>query len=137
MAPAPKSSTLSQLTTFLRDERLVPFLNYLLLFFMVMTVGLTGVMALIVANFAELKAPEWVKSHYRFQVRTFWIAIVPIIVMTFLYVYIQRHSAGGMASAVALGLMVLCLLYTVGRVITGFNHLFHKRPHPAPDTLLA
>lgn len=137
MATEPKSTTLSQLTAFLRDERLVPFLNYLLLFFMVMTVGLSGVLALIVANFAEFKAPEWVKSHYRFQARTFWIAIVPVILMTVVYVFIQRHGGGGVAPAVALGLMALCLLYTVGRVITGFNHLFHKRPHPDPDTLLA
>lgn len=134
--PAPQGSTLSDLATFLKDDRVVPVLNYGLLFFMVMTFGFTGVLALIVANFAEDKAPDWIKGHYHFQVRTFWIAIVPILGTLIFYLFVQKNALGGVMPTIAVSLMVICLAYTVGRAVMGFNHLFHKRPYPNPNTLL-
>ena len=135
-APAPKGSTLADLKGFLKDDRVVPVLNYGLLFFMVMTFGFTGVLALIVANFAESKAPEWIKGHYQFQVRTFWIAIIPILGTLAFYLFVQKNNLGGAMPAIAVSLMVVCLGYTVGRAVMGFNHLFHKRPYPNPNALL-
>ena len=63
----------------LADPRKVPFLNYLMLFLMVLTVGMTGVIALRIASFREDDAPDWLKSHYEFQRRTFWLGVAPII----------------------------------------------------------
>ncbi len=134
--PAPQGSTLSDLATFLKDDRVVPVLNYGLLFFMVMTFGFTGVLALIVANFAEDRAPDWIKGHYQFQVRTFWIAIVPILGTLIFYLFVQKNNLGGVLPTIAVSLMVVCLAYTVGRAVMGFNHLFHKRPYPNPNALL-
>ena len=134
--PAPKGSTLSDLTNFLKDDRVVPVLNYGLLFFMVMTVGFTGVLALIVANFAQDKAPDWIKGHYEFQVRTFWIAIMPILFSSAFYLFVQRNHLTGVMAVVAVCSIIICLAYTAGRAVMGFNHVFNKRPYPKPDALL-
>ncbi len=134
--PAPRGSAISDLAGFLKDARVLPVLNYGLLFFMVMTFGFTGVLALIIANFAENTAPDWIKGHYHFQVRTFWIAVVPILGTLAFYLFVQRNGLGGVMPTIAVSLMVVCLAYTVGRAVMGFNHLFHKRPYPNPNALL-
>lgn len=136
MTPAPKGSTLSDLVGFLKDDRVVPVLNYGLLFFMVMTFGFTGVLALIVANFAQDKAPDWIKGHYEFQVRTFWIAIMPILGTLVFYLFVQRNHLTGIMATLAISLMVVCLAYTAGRAVIGFNHVFNKRPYPKPTALV-
>ena len=134
--PAPKGSTLSDLVGFLKDDRVVPVLNYALLFFMVMTVGFTGVLALIVANFAQDKAPDWIKGHYEFQVRTFWIAIMPVLLSSAFYLFVQRNHLTGVMAVVAVCSIVICLGYTAGRSVVGFNHVFNQRPYPKPAALV-
>lgn len=119
---------------FLADERLVPFINYALLFFMVMTYGLTGVIVLMVGTFLIDKAPEWVKSHYQFQIRTFWICIVPVLLFSFLGLFLARS---GTASPTLLFIVALIPLIWIGsRASIGFNHLFHRRAHPNPKSWL-
>ena len=39
-------------------------------------VGVTGIIGLIMAYVYRADAPEWVKTHYRFQIRTFWIGLL-------------------------------------------------------------
>jgi len=124
-----KSSTglVASLKSIATDNRLVPMLNYLFVFLMVMTLGLSGILALLVANFREEKAADWLKSHYEFQKRTFWIGILPVLAGFFavlrLHVTDQR---------VMLVLLVVPLGYTAGRAALGFNHLFHGRAVPNP-----
>ncbi|MGN6422562.1 MAG: hypothetical protein ACTHLA_04540 [Asticcacaulis sp.] len=123
--------------SFASDARLPAFLNYILIFFMVLTFGLTGVLALLMASFAEDKAPDWIKSHYQFQVRSFWFAIVPVVLSAALYTVVQKHGVTSpTVNIVMLGLVLICLGYTVGRAIMGFNHLLYFRPLPNPKTWL-
>ena len=35
--------------------------------------GITGIIGVIVAYVNKGDAPEWMQSHYRFQIRTFWM----------------------------------------------------------------
>jgi uncharacterized membrane protein len=39
-------------------------------------VGVTSIIGLIMAYVHRADAPEWVKTHYRFQIRTFWIGLL-------------------------------------------------------------
>lgn len=39
-------------------------------------VGLTGIIALIMAYVLKDDAPQWLQTHYRFQIRTFWIGLL-------------------------------------------------------------
>lgn len=124
----------SELKTFLSDARGVAMLNYALLFFMVMTVGATGVVALLIITFAEDKAADWIKSHYRFQVRTFWIGVVPAILTYFIgQVLLRRYHADPLAM---FAVVMPVLAWTTARVATGFNHLLNSRAYPNPKTWL-
>ncbi len=124
------STTRAQLKTFLSDQRIVPFLNYALLVFMLMTYGMTGIIALIIATFAEDKAPDWIKSHYEFQRRTFWVGIGPVLITSLCMTMFSRFLPG----PVVVAFIILSLIFVVGRVVMGFNHLLYNRPYPNPKT---
>ncbi len=128
-----KSSTglVASLKSIATDNRLVPMLNYLFVFLMVMTLGLSGILALLIANFREEKAADWLKSHYEFQKRTFWIGIVPVLLVFFAVLRLRVTD-----QRIMLVLLVLPLAYTAGRAALGFNHLFHGRPVPNPKAWL-
>ncbi|MEI9904767.1 MAG: hypothetical protein WDN06_12930 [Asticcacaulis sp.] len=124
----------SQLQAFLRDGRGLPMLNYALLFFMVMTVGATGVVALLIATFAEDKAPDWVKTHYRFQVRTFWIGVLPAILTYFAgQVLLKVYRTDPL---IMFFVVLPVLAWVAARVAIGFNHLLNERPYPNPKSWL-
>ncbi|MGA9658911.1 MAG: hypothetical protein WBQ60_07415 [Asticcacaulis sp.] len=113
-----------------QDPRLVAFINYALLFFTVMTFGLSAMVVMLIANFAEDKASDWLKSHYEFQKRTFWYSIVPILLISVFYTFVQRHNMGTAMTVAALVLLLAAMGYTAGRAIMGFNHLMHNRNVP-------
>ncbi|MDI7776283.1 hypothetical protein [Asticcacaulis sp. EMRT-3] len=132
-----KTGFFDSFKAFARDPRQAAFLNYLLLFFIVLTFGLTGVLALLIANVAEEKAADWLKTHYQFQIRTFWFSIVPVILSAVIYTFVQKHHvANPTVGYVMMGLVLVCLGYTVGRAIMGFNHLLYGRPIPNPKAWL-
>jgi uncharacterized membrane protein len=39
-------------------------------------VGITGLIGLVMAYVYQPTAPAWVQTHYRFQIRTFWIGLL-------------------------------------------------------------
>jgi len=39
-------------------------------------IGLTGIIALIMAYVLKDDSPDWLQTHYRFQIRTFWIGLL-------------------------------------------------------------
>ena len=125
--PVTNNKVTATLKGVVTDSRLVPMVNYFFVFLMVMTVGVSGILALLVANFREEKAPDWLKSHYEFQKRTFWIGIVPVLIVSF--AVIRLHLTD---ERIILALLVLPLAYTTGRAVLGFNHLFYERPIPNP-----
>ncbi len=139
--------TADQLVTFLKDGRGMGMLGYALLFFMVLTLGATGIVALILLTFAETdKTPEWIKSHYQFQIRTFWIGIVPTLATVFLVRIVPpliiAAVGKGQASVEAAGtlstflLVMPVLAWAAARCALGFNHLFYNRPYPNPKSWL-
>ena len=125
--PASNNKAVATLKGVITDTRIVPMLGYFLVFLMVMTMGVSGILALLLANFREEKAPDWLKSHYEFQKRTFWIGIAPTLLVFFavmrLHVTDQR---------IILVLLAIPLAYTAGRAVLGFNNLFYQRPVPNP-----
>ena len=38
--------------------------------------GITGIIGVVMAYINKTDAPEWLKSHYQFQIRTFWIGAI-------------------------------------------------------------
>jgi len=41
-----------------------------------LVVGITGLIGVIMAYVYQGAAPPWVQTHYRFQIRTFWIGLL-------------------------------------------------------------
>lgn len=40
--------------------------------------GVTGIVGVVMAYISKDDAPDWVKTHYQFQIRTFWIGALYI-----------------------------------------------------------
>ena len=66
-------------------------------------------------------APDWLKSHYQFQIRTFWIGA--------LYLFI-----GVLLSQFIIGLLILLfwLLWLIVRCARGIKYLDRREAHPDP-----
>ena len=47
-----------------------------ILYFAGLVVGITVLIGVIIAYVNHTDAPDWVKTHYRFQIRTFWIGLL-------------------------------------------------------------
>jgi uncharacterized membrane protein len=47
-----------------------------LLYFASLLVGVTSIIGVIIAYVYRADSPEWVATHYRFQIRTFWIGLL-------------------------------------------------------------
>ena len=47
-------------------------------------IGLTGIIAVIMAYVNRDDSTDWLQSHYRFQIRTFWIGLLYIALGLFL-----------------------------------------------------
>jgi uncharacterized membrane protein len=123
------ASTLTQVKALIKDERAVPMLIYALLFFMAMSMGFAGVLALVLIYLNQDDATELTKSHYIFQKNTFWYGIGAIITCLIL-------GAIGVPF-LPMGIFVIAFFWIVIRATIGYNHLLHMRPHPDPKTLLA
>jgi uncharacterized membrane protein len=84
-------------------------------------IGITGVVGVIMAYINKSDAPEWLQSHYRFQIRTFWIG--------FLYLVI-----GSILSMVFVGFFVLLFwaVWLIVRCVKGMKSLDKNEAHPNP-----
>ena len=71
--------------------------------------GVTSFIGVIVAYINKGDAPEWVQSHYRFQIRTFWISLLLAVI-------------GMVTMMVGIGFLVWAFLAVWGliRVVSGF-----------------
>jgi uncharacterized membrane protein len=59
-----------------------------ILYLVSLLVGVTSIIGVIMAYVNRAEAPEWVQTHYRFQIRTFWIGLLYglIGIVTFIFV---------------------------------------------------
>ena len=47
-----------------------------ILYLVSLVFGVTSIIGVIMAYMYRAEAPEWVATHYRFQIRTFWIGLL-------------------------------------------------------------
>jgi uncharacterized membrane protein len=66
-----------------RDDRLFAIVNYVF-FLLGSIIGITSVLGLIIAYARKDKAPNWLHSHYVFQIRTFWYALLALFLSSIL-----------------------------------------------------
>ncbi len=92
-----------------------------ILYLVGIVIGITGIIGVIIAYINKTDAPEWLQSHYQFQVRTFWIG--------FLYLII-----GGVLTLAVIGYLVFpfYVIWLIVRCAKGIKALDNKQAHPNP-----
>ncbi len=83
--------------------------------------GVTTLVGLVMAYVNKDDAPEWLKTHYRFQIRTFWISLLYVVI--------------GFASLfIVIGWFVLLftLVWFVVRCVKGMKYVGRKEAYPNP-----
>lgn len=83
--------------------------------------SIVGLVGLVIAYVNRGDAPNWLRSHYQFQIRTFWIGL--------LYAFI-----GFVLTYILIGFLVLlfCVIWMIIRCVKGMKYLEQKEAHPDP-----
>lgn len=104
----------------LQDDKTLPIVIYALHIAGAVT-GVTCVIAAILAYLSRKDAPAWLASHYEFQIRTFWLALVLSVVSILL-----TPLGVGAVLLIAVG------LWLVVRGVVGLSTLLKGQPYPTP-----
>ncbi|MFD2261342.1 DUF4870 family protein [Lacibacterium aquatile] len=88
-----------------------------------MVVGVTPLIGIIVAYVNKGSGAEWVQSHYRFQIRTFWIGLLIAVI-------------GLVTSFIMIGFLVLLayVIWWIVRCVVGLKYLSRREAHPNPGS---
>ena len=87
--------------------------------------GLTAIVGVIIAYVYQGDGPRWLDSHFRFQIRTFWIGLLyTVICIVLMFVVVGYFLA------------LLALLWFIVRCAKGMKHLSRGEPHPDPTSWL-
>jgi uncharacterized membrane protein len=88
-----------------------------------LVVGITPLIGLVMAYVYRDGAPHWLRTHYHFQIRTFWIGLVFILV-------------GAVTTGILIGFLILVfwLMWYVVRCVRGLKLAGERRPVPNPLT---
>ncbi|MCU7958888.1 MAG: hypothetical protein KZQ58_02605 [gamma proteobacterium symbiont of Bathyaustriella thionipta] len=83
--------------------------------------GLTGIVGVVMAYINRAEAPEWLQSHYQFQIRTFWIGLLYLV-------------TGFLLAIVLIGYLLLLfwVVWLIVRCVKGMQFLDKKEAHPNP-----
>lgn len=85
--------------------------------------GITALIGVVMAYIYRADAPDWVRSHYDFQIRTFWIAVLMSVV-------------GMVLSVVVVGFLLLLfeLVWLIARCVKGMQVIGRGEAHPDPES---
>ena len=92
-----------------------------ILYLVGIVVGVTGIVGVVMAYLNHGQAEDWLKSHYRFQIRTFWIGALFLII-------------GGMLTIVVIGWFIILfwVVWLIVRSVKGMQYLERGEMHPNP-----
>ncbi|RPA61961.1 hypothetical protein EGC86_13080 [Shewanella frigidimarina] len=92
-----------------------------LLYMVGLLFGITGIIGVVMAYINKGDAPEWLKTHYQFQIRTFWIGAI--------YIFL-----GSILSLVIIGWFVLLFwaVWLIIRSLKGMKALELEKPIENP-----
>ncbi|MDE0451904.1 MAG: hypothetical protein OXI90_09065 [Gammaproteobacteria bacterium] len=88
-------------------------------------VGVTAIVGVVLAYMAREDAPNWLASHYRFQIRTFWLLLLFSLIAAVLTVVLIGYLV---LLATAVWLLVRC--------VKGWRHLDRREPVENVETWL-
>lgn len=85
--------------------------------------GITGIVGVVMAYINKAEAEDWLKSHYQFQIRTFWIGL--------LFIFI-----GSLLAVILIGYLIILawVVWLIIRCLQGMKTLDQGKPHPNPTS---
>ncbi len=96
-----------------------------ILYLVSLVVGVTAIIGVVIAYVNAGDAPEPLESHYRFQIRTFWIALLYGVVSFFLTFVVVGAIA-----------FVFVAVWLIVRCAKGLRYLARNEPYPDAGTWL-
>ena len=108
----------------LNDERQMAFVVYLCYLgsFIVQPLSLVGVVLAYVYRDA---APDWLKAHFAYQIRTFWIGLLYLAVSVLLCFVL-----------IGFVLLLACMAWFVVRCALGIDRILKREPPANPQSWL-
>jgi uncharacterized membrane protein len=105
----------------LQDDKTMALVVYALYMAGLISAGLTGVVGVVLAYVSKDAAPEWLRSHYVFQIRTFWLAL-------------GFSAIGCILLPIGIGFVILpaVWVWVAVRCILGLSWLLKIQPYPTP-----
>ncbi len=79
--------------------------------------GVTVIVGVVLAYMGRAEAPNWLKSHYRFQIRTFWL----LVLFSFIGVVLLLVWVGYLV-------LVATAVWLIARCLKGWRHLDRREP---------
>jgi len=95
------------------------------LYLLSLLLGVTALVGVVVAYVYQGEAPEGLRTHYRFQIRTFWIGVL--------------YALGGIVlTPIFVGFLVFVFVavWLIVRCVKGFQRLSRQEPIADPATWL-
>lgn len=80
-------------------------------------VGITGIIGLIMAYVMHGDADDWLKTHYRFQIRTFWIGLLYTTIGLFL-----------LQVKIGFFILLFTFVWLIVRCSKGLRYLENRQP---------
>ncbi len=92
-----------------------------ILYFVNIIIGFAGIIGVIMAYVNRGDAPDWLKTHYQFQIRTFWIGLLYTVI-------------GLILTYVLIGVLILLfvVVWWIVRTAKGMKYLDKQEAHPNP-----
>lgn len=104
----------------------MPLVVYIL-YLSSIVLGITSIIGVIMAYVSKGDAPDWEQTHYRFQIRTFWIGLLfgAILMVMFMTMIL---------APIAMILSLLVLIWFVVRCVKGLIAFNDNKPIANPKT---
>ena len=103
------------------DERQMALIIYIL--FLAPLGGVTHIIGLVLAYVQRETAPAWLRTHYTYLIRTFWMGLLYFVCAAILC-----------ALLIGFALLPLVFLWFIVRCAVGLSRLFRYEAMPRPDT---
>lgn len=105
----------------LQDDKTMPAVIYALYLAALVTAGGTAIVGVILAYVSKAAAPDWLLSHYIFQIRTFWLSLLFSVI-------------GAALLPVGIGFVILPAVgvWVAVRCILGLSWLLKAQAYPTP-----
>ncbi len=122
ITPPPPPVQPSAPVSSLADERQMAMVIYILY---LVPAGITHIVGVILAYVSRTTAPDWLKTHYTLQIRTFWIGLLYFVI-----------SCALCAILIGIPLLAAVLVWFVLRCAIGLSRLSRGEPYPTPESWL-